>query len=227
MKVDRRREVRGVAETARFAFDAHDLAVEPFGHAVGDRVLDEPEHPVEVSLERGRDGLDGIELRADGPAIPPGKKPPHRRGLAVGPECPQGLFDRPGASDFQIQGLQCREGVCVPFGTALIAEQPHVLGAGERRVLAVAKKRAMFLLAHGVDGLRHVPHDVKSVEHNLGVALRHALAGCPDVRLPHIHRHGVQRGLLDLGQLRIVRRQTRGGPLLDHKFHGRALQVTD
>jgi hypothetical protein len=65
MKIDSRREVRRVAEAARFAFDAHDLAVEPFGHAVGDRVLDEPEHTVEVSLERGRNGLNGIELRAD------------------------------------------------------------------------------------------------------------------------------------------------------------------
>ena len=50
MEIDRRREVRRVAEAAGLAFDAHDLAVETFGHAVRDRVLDEPEHAGEMTL---------------------------------------------------------------------------------------------------------------------------------------------------------------------------------
>ena len=74
MKVNGRREVRGVAEPARFAFDAHDLAVEPFGHASGDWVLDEPEDTGHVALESGRDGLDRVEPRANGPAVPPSKE---------------------------------------------------------------------------------------------------------------------------------------------------------
>lgn len=41
MEIDRRREVRGVAEAAGFAFDAHDLAVKTFGNTIGDRVLGE------------------------------------------------------------------------------------------------------------------------------------------------------------------------------------------
>jgi hypothetical protein len=164
MKVDSRREVRGVSETARFALDAHDLAIEPLGRAVGDRVLDEPEHTGDVALERGGDGLDGVELRANGPTVPPGEESLHRGGLTVGPQGAQGLFDRPGATDLQMPRLECGEGGGMTIGTAFIAEQPHVLGAGERRVLAVAKKRPMFLLAHRVDGRRHIPHDVEPVE---------------------------------------------------------------
>ena len=42
MEIDRRREIRGVAEPAGFAFDAHDLAVETLGDTIGDRVRDKP-----------------------------------------------------------------------------------------------------------------------------------------------------------------------------------------
>jgi hypothetical protein len=38
VEVDRDREVIGVADAAGLALDAHDRAVEPFGHAVADRV---------------------------------------------------------------------------------------------------------------------------------------------------------------------------------------------
>jgi hypothetical protein len=86
MKVDSRREVRGVSEPARFALDAHDLAIESRGHAAGDRMFGETEHAVEVSLERGRDGFDRIEPRAHGSAVPASKASLYRRGLAVGSE---------------------------------------------------------------------------------------------------------------------------------------------
>jgi len=65
-----RREVLSVADAAGFPLDAHDPAIESLGHAVGDRVRDTSKYRVEVSLERGRDGLDRIEPRADGPAVP-------------------------------------------------------------------------------------------------------------------------------------------------------------
>lgn len=41
MEVDRRGEVLRVAEATGLPLDAHDLAVQSFGHAVGDRMLDE------------------------------------------------------------------------------------------------------------------------------------------------------------------------------------------
>jgi hypothetical protein len=138
-------EVGRVAEAAGLPFNVHDLAVEPFGHAVGDRVLDEAEHAGEVTLQGGRDGFDRLEPRSDGPAIPPGKEPLHRGGLAKGPQRAQGLFDRPGATDLQIQRLQRGESGSMSVGPPLIAEQPHVLGPGERRVLAVAQEGAMLL----------------------------------------------------------------------------------
>jgi hypothetical protein len=49
------------------------------------------------------------------------------------------------------------------LGSALVAEQPQVLGPGQRRVVAVLKKGAMLLLPHPVDGCRHVPHDVEAI----------------------------------------------------------------
>ena len=42
MEIDRGREVRWVAEAPRFAFDAHDLAVETLGDTIGDWVRDKP-----------------------------------------------------------------------------------------------------------------------------------------------------------------------------------------
>ena len=69
MEIDRRREVRGVTEAAGFAFDAHDLAVKTFGNTIGDRVLGEPEDPREMTFERGRDVLYGLEPRANRPSL--------------------------------------------------------------------------------------------------------------------------------------------------------------
>ena len=48
VKVDGGREVLRIAEAARLALDAHDLAVEAFGDAIGDRVLHEAEHAEEI-----------------------------------------------------------------------------------------------------------------------------------------------------------------------------------
>ena len=60
---------------------------------------------------------------------------------------------------------------------------------------------AMLLLPHRVHRLRHLPHDVEAIEHDLGVAVRQPCPGRADVRLPHVHGDGVQRSLLSLGQL--------------------------
>jgi hypothetical protein len=124
VEIDRRREVRGVAKAAGFAFDAHDLAVKTFGNTIGDRVLGEPEDPREMTFERGRDVLYGLEPRANRPTIPAGEESFHRRRLAVGPQGAEGFLDRPRATDFQIQGLERSERFLMAFGPALLAEQP-------------------------------------------------------------------------------------------------------
>ena len=54
MKVDRRREVIGIAKPARLALDTHDLAVQTFGHAVGDRLSHVAQHTVQVGVQGGR-----------------------------------------------------------------------------------------------------------------------------------------------------------------------------
>src|SRR5262249_52150663 len=119
----------GVAEAAGFAFDAHDLAVKTFGNTIGDRVLkiSEPEDPCKMTFERGRDVLYGLEPRANRPTIPAGEESFHCRRLAVGPQGAEGFFDRPRATDFQIQGLECSERFLMAFGPALLAEQPQVV----------------------------------------------------------------------------------------------------
>ena len=70
MEIDRRREVRRVAEATSFSLDAHDLAVETLGDAVRDRVLHEAEDAIEVAFQHRCDLLHGIEPRADRPAVP-------------------------------------------------------------------------------------------------------------------------------------------------------------
>src|SRR5215210_8472830 len=103
MEIDRRREVRRVAEATRFSLDAHDLAVETLGDTVRDRVLHEAEDAVQMTLQRGRYLFDRLEPRADGPPVPAREEPLHRRMLPVGPERSQRFLDRPRAADFQIE----------------------------------------------------------------------------------------------------------------------------
>ena len=85
MEVDRRREVLRVAEAARFALDAHDLAAESFRDAGRDRVLDITEHAVEMPFEHRGGFFHGVEARADGPAVPAGKEAPDGGLLAERP----------------------------------------------------------------------------------------------------------------------------------------------
>jgi hypothetical protein len=102
-------------------------------------------------------------------------------------------------------GLQRRECLGVVVGPAFVAEQPDVLRARQRRVLARAQELAVFLLPHHVDRPGHLSHDVESIEHDPRLAVRQAVAGRPDVRLPHVHRDGLQRRSLVVGQLRAAR----------------------
>jgi len=71
MKVDGRREVRRVAKATGLALDAHDPAIDAFGHAVGNRVLGKAEHAFEMALEHGRRPFQRLEPRVDGPGVPP------------------------------------------------------------------------------------------------------------------------------------------------------------
>jgi hypothetical protein len=60
----------GFAESTRFSLDAHDFAVEasatPF--VIGCCANNEPEHAIEMTLERRGDLLDRREPRSDGPS---------------------------------------------------------------------------------------------------------------------------------------------------------------
>ena len=50
--------------------DAHDLAVQAFGDTVGDGVLHEAQHTVEMSFEHARDLLHRLQAGSYGPAVP-------------------------------------------------------------------------------------------------------------------------------------------------------------
>src|SRR6516164_5113697 len=146
--MNRRRKVRWIPETAGFALDAHDLAVEALSNAIRDRMFRESEHAVEMTLELRGDLLHRLEPRAHGPAIPVGEKALHGGRLAVRPQRAQGFLDRPGPPDFEIQRLERGEGVGVVLGSVLVTEQPHVLDTVQRRVIAVAEKLPVFLFAN-------------------------------------------------------------------------------
>jgi len=74
VEMNRRRKVRWIPETAGFALDAHDLAVEALSNTIRDRMFRESEHAVEMTLELRGDLLHRLEPRAHGPAIPVGEK---------------------------------------------------------------------------------------------------------------------------------------------------------
>jgi len=224
VEVDGCGEVRGVPEAARLALDAHDLAVQAFGDAVGDGMLHESEHAVEMTLERRRDVLDGLEPRADCPGVPPLEEACDGRLLAVRPERSQRFLDRPGPTDFQIQRLERGERLGVVLRASFVAEQPSCRSAASRRP---PQELTMLLLADGIDRLRHLAHDVKAVEHDLLVAVRQAVTRRPDIRLPHVHRDRLQRRFLLSGQLLVVRGEAGGFAFFGHKFNRRALQVAD
>jgi len=63
---------------------------------------------------------------------------------------------RPTPIDFQIERLQGRERFGVALGPPFLAEQPDVLRARRRRVLAGLQEGAMLLLADRVDRFRHL-----------------------------------------------------------------------
>ena len=122
MKVDGRREVRGVAEAAGFALDAHDLAIEPFGDAVGDRVLHEAEHAVEMTLECARDCLDRLEAGPHRPAVPLLEEAGDRGVLPIRPQRAKGFLDRPRPPDLQVQRMKRGKGLRVVLGSPLSTE---------------------------------------------------------------------------------------------------------
>jgi hypothetical protein len=76
----------------------------------------------------------------------------------------------------------------------------------------------MFLLPHGVHGLRHLAHDVNAIEHDLVIALRQALLRRGDVGRPHVHGDGLQAVPLRLGQWRVIGSEALGAAFLGDKL---------
>ena len=87
---------------------------------------------------------------------------------------------------------------------SMVAEQPQVLGAGQRRTLAGPQKSAMLLFADRIDGLRHLPHDVEPIEDDLLVAGGQAVPGArgarvvvPPTKTASLSRRGARSGARD------------------------------
>lgn len=73
-----------------------------------------------------------------------GEETLHGDTLPVGPQCADRLLDRPCPADLQIQRLRAREPLGVVVGSAFVAEEPQVIGAGQRGLVALLEKRAML-----------------------------------------------------------------------------------
>ena len=73
-------------------------------------------------------------------------------------------------------------------GQVLLGIEPEVLGTGQG-VDPLGPQFAVLALAHGVDGLAHVFHDVESVEDDLVLCIVQVFLDRVDVGLPHIHGH--------------------------------------
>ena len=108
----------------------------------------------------------------------------------------------------------------------LFPVKPDVLGPLEALVF-LAEQLAMLLPADLVHGLAHVLHDVETVVDDLARRLRHVLDRGLEVRFPHIHGHSPNPLELLRRELPVIVLETLGFPILGHKLHRAAKQVTD
>ena len=80
-------------------------------------------------------------------------------------------------------------------GKVQLRIQPQIFGPLEG-LIALGMQPAVFRLAHLIDRLCHVFHNIKVIEYDLGLAIRDMSHCRGDERLSHVHGHR-----LDTGQL--------------------------
>ena len=107
----------------------------------------EAENAFAMPLEHAGDRFDGLEPGANGPGVPLSEEAVDGSPLAIRPQGAQRFLEGPRAADFEVQGLERREGRGVSVGEPLLVEEPQVFRPGQRRDVARAKKGALFLLA--------------------------------------------------------------------------------
>lgn len=90
-----------VPKAPSHGLDLLNLAVKPFGHGVGDPVLEIGYDPVKVALD-GLGGFDhGIQPRVGGPEEPLAEELGRRLNVRIIPEIAECLLDRPGPADLK------------------------------------------------------------------------------------------------------------------------------
>src|SRR6058998_3156116 len=120
-EVDGGLEVLLVSVAAGPSLDGHDLAVQAFGHAVGDRVSAVGQDVLEAVPEHVGHLAHGRQAAVGGPPEPVLKEAPGPAGAAIRPQAPQALLDGPGPADLEAQGLERLEGRTPPLGHVLLS----------------------------------------------------------------------------------------------------------
>ena len=69
-----------------------------------------------MPLEHAGDRFDGPEPGANGPGVPLSEEAADGSPLAIRPQGAQRFLEGPRAADFEVQGLECREGRGVSVG---------------------------------------------------------------------------------------------------------------
>lgn len=226
MEIDGDLEVVTVTKPAGTFLNGGDLGIQPPRHGVGDAMLEIGQHIRQVSgnqlghIDHGRQtAVRGPEI----PALPEALGPAEG---AIAPPLTQGLLQRPGA---------CRLQVAVPnLGKSPLSGRRHVLGAVEpqvlaaqERLIALREQRFVLLLAHTINALSNMLHDVKAVKHHLVLGPGNLCLAGIDVGRPHVQAdHLDLRSLLFIEGCK-VRRQTFHLTAFADIFHARCLQITD
>src|SRR5664280_736914 len=106
----------------------------------------------------------------------------------VAPQGGQRLLDGPGAAGSQVELLEVLEPALVLVRKVLLGIEPEVLRTGQG-LDSLGTQLAVLALAHGVDGLAHVLHDVEAVKDDLVLSTAQVFFDRVDVGLPHVHGH--------------------------------------
>ena len=182
MEIDGSLEVVPVSEATSAFLYCGDFRVQPFRNSIGDAMS-------EVGQDVGQmprqelglldHGPQAAMRRPEIPLLPEALRA--ELGAAV-PHFPQRFFERPGARRFQVVALDLVESFTRRFRQVFRAVQPQVFAALEP-VVALFQQVFVFLLAHFINALTDMLHDVESVKHHLVIGLRNVFPARADIQI--------------------------------------------
>ena len=226
-------EILLVTQSVGAPLDDADLVVESLDEAKGDLVLGSAigGDPFPMTLDHCGELLVGFQALPLETGLPILEETPCPAFALVAPQLAEGLLEQVGGVQPLVGCQQGLEGLPAVQGQVLPAAQQDIFLALEVAPF-LALKPGVFGLAHLVQGVVEVPHDVKLVEQ--GRSLRRPLLGGVAKRRPHVHYRQPDAADLLLAQpvielvhgfLRAILAPEPQGPASDQIAHHDAIGV--